>query len=427
MDVIQIEGGHPVTGQVTVEGAKNSALKLMAATIMAPGVTTLTNVPDIADVHVMGKVLKTLGARIEVVDKHTLKIDTSDIDKWETPYSLVAQMRASTAVLGPLISRFGKAIVAMPGGCNIGARKIDMHILGLEALGVAFKVAHGNIHASVPNGLVGETVSLAFASVGATENLMMASVFAKGTTVIDNAAREPEIVDLANLLNEMGARVVGAGTPVIEIHGVKELHPCVHAVVGDRIEAGTFLAIGALTGNPVRVNGFDPKHLGLVLKKYEQMGINIEYGRQWACASRQKPLKAIDIQTLPFPGFPTDMQAQTMTLLSLSEGSCIVTENVFENRFMLASELQRMGADITIEGHHAIVRGVSGLEGAQVKSPDLRGGAALVMAGLVAEGETTVSAIHHIDRGYEGFVEKLVSIGAVARRLSIPDDDIFEG
>ena len=426
MDVIQIEGGHTVTGQVTVEGAKNSALKLMAATIMAPGVTTLTNVPDIADVHVMGKVLKTLGARIEVVDKHTLKIDTADINSWETPYSLVAQMRASTAVLGPLISRFGKAIVAMPGGCNIGARKIDMHILGLEALGVTFKVAHGNIHASAPNGIVGETVSLAFASVGATENLMMASVFAKGTTVIDNAAREPEIVDLANLLNEMGAHIIGAGTPVIEIHGVTELHPCEHAVVGDRIEAGTFLAIGALTGDPIRVNGFDPKHLGLVLKKYEQMGINIEYGSRWACSSRQKPLKAIDIQTLPFPGFPTDMQAQTMTLLALSEGSCIITENVFESRFMLASELQRMGADITIEGHHAIVRGVDGFEGTQVKSPDLRGGAALVMAGLVAEGETTVSAIHHIDRGYEGFVEKLVSLGAHAKRTTVPDEeDLF--
>ena len=397
MDVIKVVGGRSVTGEVTVEGAKNSALKLMAATIMAPGVTTLTNVPNIADVHVMGKVLKTLGARIEVVGLHELKIDTTDITSWETPYSLVAQMRASTAVLGPLISRFGKAVVAMPGGCNIGARKIDMHILGLEALGVEFKVEHGNIHASAPHGITGETVSLAFASVGATENLMMASVFAKGVTVIDNAAREPEIVDLANMLNKMGANIQGAGSPVIEIHGVTELHPVEHEVVGDRIEAGTFLAIGALTGD------------------------------RWARASRQQDLKAIDIQTLPFPGFPTDMQAQTMTLLALAKGTCIITENVFENRFMLASELSRMGADITIEGHHAIVRGVSELEGAQVKSPDLRGGAALVMAGLVAEGETIVSAIHHIDRGYEGFVEKLVTLGADAQRTTIPDDDFIEG
>lgn len=421
MDVIQVEGGYPVTGTVTVEGAKNSALKLMAATLMASGVTTLTNVPNIADVHVMGKVLKNLGAKIEVVDEHVLKIDTTGVDSWETPYDLVVQMRASTAVLGPLLSRFGKAVVAMPGGCNIGARKIDMHILGLEALGVEFKIDHGNIHASTPNGINGETVTLAFASVGATENLMMASVFAKGTTVIDNAAREPEIVDLANMLNEMGAHIKGAGSPVIEIEGVSELHPVTHAVVGDRIEAGTFLAIGGLCGEPVTVRGFDPKHLGLVLKKYEQMGISIERGERECTAWRERSLRPTDIQTLPFPGFPTDMQAQSMCLLAMAEGSCIITENVFESRFMFASELRRMGANIVIEGHHAIVHGVPAFSGTQVKSPDLRGGAALVMAGLVADGLTTVSAIHHIDRGYEGFVEKLCSLGAHAQRVSVPD------
>lgn len=421
MDVIQVEGGYPVTGTVTVEGAKNSALKLMAATLMASGVTTLTNVPNIADVHVMGKVLKNLGAKIEVVDEHVLKIDTTGVDSWETPYDLVVQMRASTAVLGPLLSRFGKAVVAMPGGCNIGARKIDMHILGLEALGVEFKIDHGNIHASTPNGINGETVTLAFASVGATENLMMASVFAKGTTVIDNAAREPEIVDLANMLNEMGAHIKGAGSPVIEIEGVSELHPVTHAVVGDRIEAGTFLAIGGLCGEPVTVRGFDPKHLGLVLKKYEQMGISIERGERECTVWRERPLRPTDIQTLPFPGFPTDMQAQSMCLLAMAEGSCIITENVFESRFMFASELQRMGANIVIEGHHAIVHGVPAFSGTQVKSPDLRGGAALVMAGLVADGLTTVSAIHHIDRGYEGFVEKLCLLGAHAQRVSVPD------
>ena len=423
MDVIRVEGGHSVTGTVRVEGAKNSALKLMAATIMAPGVTTLTNVPNIADVHVMGKVLKNIGARIEVVNEHELKIDTSDVDSWETPYHLVAQMRASTAVLGPLLSRFGRAVVAMPGGCNIGARKIDMHILGLEALGVEFKVDHGNIYASAPNGLVGDTVTLSFASVGATENLMMASVFAKGTTTIDNAAREPEIVDLANLLNEMGAKVRGAGSPVIEVEGVSELHPVTHEVVGDRIEAGTFLAVGALTGEPVRVTGFAPAHLGLVLKKFEQMGATVERGTRECAVWRDRPLMPTDIQTLPFPGFPTDMQAQTMCLLALAKGSCIITENVFENRFMFASELSRMGANIVIEGHHAIVHGVEGFSGAQVRSPDLRGGAALVMAGLVADGVTTVSDIHHIDRGYEGFVEKLASLGAKIERTAVPDED----
>lgn len=419
MDVIQIEGGHPISGEVVVCGAKNSALKLMAATVMAPGKTILTNVPDISDVHIMGKVLKRLGAQITVLGKHELLIDTTNVDKWETPYELVAQMRASTAVLGPLLARFGKAVVAMPGGCNIGARKIDMHILGLEALGVEFDVSHGNIHASAPKGITGASVTLEFASVGATENLMMASVHAQGTTIIDNAAREPEIVDLANILNEMGAHIRGAGTPLIEIEGVAELHPVEHCVVGDRIEAATFLAIGGLTGGPVRVRGFEPVHLGMVLRKFEAMGITIERKEHEVIASREGKLKPVDIQTLPFPGFPTDVQAQAMCVLALADGNCVITENVFENRFMFASEINRMGADITIEGHHAIVHGVPALSGAQVKSPDLRGGAALAMAGLVADGITTISGIHHIDRGYEGFVDKLVGLGAHAQRTSI--------
>ncbi len=369
MDVIKVEGGLPIHGEVTVEGAKNSALKLMAATIMAPGVNTLTNVPNISDVHVMGKVLKRLGATIDVVDEHTLVIDTTNVNNWETPYELVAKMRASTAVMGPLLARFGKAVVAMPGGCNIGARKIDLHILGLEALGVEFEVAHGNIHASAPNGVIGTTVTLEFASVGATENLIMASVHAKGTTVIDNAAREPEIVDLANMLNEMGAKVRGAGTPVIEIEGVCELHPVTHAVVGDRIEAGTFIAAAAMAGGPVRVRGFNPDHLGLVLKKYEAMGVKIEREPDGVIASSEGRLKSVDIQTLPFPGFPTDMQAQTMAMLSLADGQCVITENVFENRFMFAGEIARMGADIRIEGHHAIVRGVERLPEPRLSRP----------------------------------------------------------
>ena len=423
MEVIRVEGGYPITGEVTVEGAKNSALKLMAATILAPGVSTLTNVPNIADVHVMGKVLKELGAKIEVVDEHTLVIDTSAVDRWETPYHLVAQMRASTAVLGPLIGRFGKATVAMPGGCNIGARKIDMHLLGLQSLGVQFDMSHGDICATTPTGLTGTNVTLDFASVGATENLMMAAVRAKGVTTIDNAAREPEIVDLANMLNEMGAKVHGAGSPVIEVEGVDALYPVEHRVVGDRIEAGTFIAMAGICGGPVTVKGFDPIHLGLVLKKYELMGLDIERGDMQCTVSRTSPLRPVDIQTLPFPGFPTDMQAQTMCALALAQGSCIVTENVFENRFMFASELSRMGADIVIEGHHAIVHGVERFSGAQVKAPDLRGGAALVMAGLVADGQTTVSDIYHIDRGYEHFVEKLLALGAHVERADIPDLD----
>lgn len=397
----------------------------MAATLLAPGTTTLTNVPNISDVHVMGKVLKGMGATIEVVDEHTLVIDTSSVDSWEAPYGLVAKMRASTAVMGPLLGRFGRAKIAMPGGCNLGARKIDMHILGLEALGVDFDTDHGYIYANAEHGMTGALVSLEFASVGATENLIMAAVRAEGTTTIDNAAREPEIVDLANMLNEMGAKVTGAGTPVVTIEGVDELHPVTHQVIGDRIEAGTFIVAGALAADEhgLEVTGFNPHHLGMVLKKMELMGVRWERTEDGIRVWRAPHLRPVDIQTLPFPGFPTDMQAQIMILNALSDGVSVITENIFENRFMFASELQRMGANIRIESHHAIIHGVPALSGAQVVSPDLRGGAALVIAGLVAEGMTEVSAIHHIDRGYERFCEKLTSIGAHVERDTIPDPE----
>ena len=423
MDIIRVEGGHAIEGRVEVAGAKNSALKLMAATLLAPGLTTLENVPNISDVHVMGKVLKGLGATIEVVDEHTLAIDTSAVDSWEAPYELVAKMRASTAVMGPLLGRFNKAKIAMPGGCNLGARKIDMHILGLEALGVSFDTDHGYIYADAPDGLTGTAVTLEFASVGATENLIMAAVRAKGTTIIDNAAREPEIVDLANMLNKMGAKISGAGTPVVEVEGVECLHPVVHRVVGDRIEAGTFIVAGALAAGPagVEVAGFNPQHLGMVLKKLELMGVSFERTADGVRVMRAERLRPEDIQTLPFPGFPTDMQAQVMVLSALADGSSVITENIFENRFMFASELVRMGADIRIESHHAIIHGVDALSGAQVVSPDLRGGAALVLAGLVAEGTTEVSAIHHIRRGYERFVDKLCGLGAQVACVTVPD------
>ncbi|MCI7730459.1 UDP-N-acetylglucosamine 1-carboxyvinyltransferase [Enorma burkinafasonensis] len=423
MDIIRVEGGHAIEGRVEVAGAKNSALKLMAATLLAPGLTTLENVPNISDVHVMGKVLKGLGATIEVVDEHTLAIDTSAVDSWEAPYELVAKMRASTAVMGPLLGRFNKAKIAMPGGCNLGARKIDMHILGLEALGVSFDTDHGYIYADAPDGLTGTAVTLEFASVGATENLIMAAVRAKGTTIIDNAAREPEIVDLANMLNKMGAKISGAGTPVVEVEGVESLHPVVHRVVGDRIEAGTFIVAGALAAGPagVEVAGFNPQHLGMVLKKLELMGVSFERTADGVRVMRAEHLRPEDIQTLPFPGFPTDMQAQVMVLSALADGSSVITENIFENRFMFASELVRMGADIRIESHHAIIHGVDALSGAQVVSPDLRGGAALVLAGLVAEGTTEVSAIHHIRRGYERFVDKLCGLGAQVACVTVPD------
>ena len=423
MDIIRVEGGHAIEGRVQVSGAKNSALKLMAATLLAPGKTTLENVPNISDVHDMGKVLKRMGATIEVADEHRLVIDTSAVSSWEAPYDLVAKMRASTAVMGPLLGRFGKAKIAMPGGCNLGARKIDMHILGLEALGVEFDTDHGYIYADASKGLVGNAVTLEFASVGATENLIMAAVKAKGQTVIDNAAREPEIVDLANMLNEMGAKISGAGTPVVTIEGVEELHPVTHRVVGDRIEAGTFIVAGALMAGEkgLEVTGFDPQHLGMVIKKFELMGIDIDRIEGGLRVHRAASIKPVDIQTLPFPGFPTDMQAQAMVLSALAQGDSIITENIFENRFMFASELVRMGAEIRVEAHHALIHGVDGFSGAQVTSPDLRGGAALVVAGLIADGVTEVSAIHHIDRGYERFVDKLQAIGAHVERLSISD------
>lgn len=423
MDIIRVEGGHAIEGSVCVSGAKNSALKLMAATLLAPGKTTLTNVPNISDVHVMGKVLKRMGATIEVVDEHSLVIDTSSVDSWEAPYELVAKMRASTAVMGPLLGRFGRAKIAMPGGCNLGARKIDMHILGLEALGVEFDTDHGYIYADASKGLTGTSVTLEFASVGATENLIMAAVKAKGETVIDNAAREPEIVDLANMLNKMGAKITGAGTPVVTIEGVDELHPVEHCVVGDRIEAGTFLVAGAIMASEqgVEVTGFNPVHLGMVLRKMELMGIRTERTENGMKVYRADRIAPVDIQTLPFPGFPTDMQAQIMVLSALADGTSIITENIFENRFMFASELSRMGANIRVEDHHALIHGVDGFSGAQVVSPDLRGGAALVIAGLIAEGVTEVSAIHHIHRGYERFVEKLTALGACVERVTLPD------
>ncbi len=424
MESIIVCGGPRLTGEVAVEGAKNSALKLMAASLMIPGSTRLTNVPQISDVDVMAEVLVRLGARV-VRSDHELHIDASTLTSHEAPYELVAKMRASTAVLGPLLARLGVARVALPGGCNIGSRKIDMHIHGLETLGVEMELEHGYIAARVPeSGLTGAHVTLDFPSVGATENLLMAAVLARGTTVIENAAREPEIGDLAHFLVAAGARVDGIGTSVVTVEGVERLEPVEHRVIGDRIEAGTFLVAGALTGGPVTVTGFGSSHLDIVLRKLADMGCDLEVGEDRVTVRRDGPLRAVDIQTLPYPGFPTDMQAQFMALLAIADGGAIITENVFENRFMFAGELARMGADIRIEGHHALVKGVKALSGAPVRSTDLRGGAALVLAGLVAQGETVVGDIEHIDRGYERFVEKLSSLGAsVSRRANVSDFD----
>jgi UDP-N-acetylglucosamine 1-carboxyvinyltransferase len=410
MDTIVVTGGRPITGEVRVGGAKNSALKLMAAAMLAPGVSRLRNVPQIADVMTMADVLGGLGVSVTRED-HELVVDATEITSHEAPYEMVAKMRASVIVLGPLVARLGEARVALPGGCNIGSRKVDMHISGLEALGAEVTVGHGYIDARAER-LRGRTVALDFPSVGATENLLMAAVMAEGTTTIENAAREPEICDLASMLVDMGARIEGAGTPVMSITGVDELHPVTHTVVGDRIEAGTYLTAGALGGGPVTVTGFDPGHAEMVLAKLAQCGASVERLENGARVTLEGRPRPVDCVTLPYPGFPTDLQAPYLTLMSLADGASVVTENVFENRFMFADELSRMGADVRIDGHHALVKGVAQLSGAPVRCPDLRGGAALVLAGLVADGETVVSDVYHIERGYEDFVGRLKGLGA---------------
>ncbi|MDO5329295.1 MAG: UDP-N-acetylglucosamine 1-carboxyvinyltransferase [Coriobacteriia bacterium] len=421
-DIIVIEGNQKLSGTVRVSGAKNSALKLIAASILSHDICKIDNVPQISDIAIMCKVLISLGAKITTEEK-ALTIDTTDIDSFEASYFLVSQMRASIAVLGPLIARFGHAKVAMPGGCQIGARKIDMHLMGLQKMGVNFENDHGYLNATTPNGLKGANISLEFASVGATENILMAAVAAEGKTVINNAAREPEIVDLCNMLNEMGACVSGGGSPIIEIEGknIEDFHGCNHTTIGDRIEAGTFLVGGALTGGPLTVEGINPNYLRTAIMKMRNMGINVESTDDTITVSRDtsKLLKPIEIQTLPHPGFPTDLQAQFMLLACYAEGTSIITENVFENRFMFAAEIMRMGADITLEEHHAIVNGPSMLQGAPVSSTDLRAGASLALAGIMAKGQTLITKVSHIDRGYEYFTEKLTSLGADAKRLSM--------
>lgn len=413
MEYIRVKGNGPLRGEIRVEGAKNSALKLMAASLLIPEAVHLTNVPLIADVEVMEELLSALGVKVSHPADHEIILDATEVSSLKAPYEIVSKMRASTAVLGPLTARFKRASVAMPGGCNIGSRKIDMHLSGLESLGARVGFSHGFIEVEVEGEMLqGAEVTLDMPSVGATENLIMASVLAKGKTVINNAAREPEIADLIDFLVKAGAKIEGRGRSRIEIEGVERLFGLEHRVVGDRIEAGTYIVAAAMAGGPLRVRGFEPEHLEIVLQKLVSAGIEIERHEDGVTVDRSGEVLPVDIQTLPYPGFPTDMQAQFMALMTVATGASMVSENVFENRFMFADEIGRMGAEIRIEGHHAFVRGEAQLSGAPVKCTDLRGGAALVIAGLVAEGETTLSDIYHIDRGYENFVEKLLSVGA---------------
>jgi UDP-N-acetylglucosamine 1-carboxyvinyltransferase len=414
MDRLLVTGGTPLDGTVEIAGAKNSALKLMAAAVLADGRFALRNVPRIQDCITMVEVLEHLGVGTAWKDEE-LVLDTSDVRPAETPYELVSRMRASILVLGPLLARFGTARVAMPGGCNIGSRAIDLHIKGLEKMGAAFRSEHGFLVGET-SGLRGAIVNLDFPSVGATENVLMAAVAARGTTVIENAAREPELVDLAEFLVEMGARVEGVGTPTIEIEGVESFGAVDHAVIPDRVEAGTYAIAICATGGRVVLSGARADHMDLVLAKLADAGADVLATGDGIAVSMGSRARCVDLVTLPYPGFPTDLQPQMMALLASAEGTSIVTENVFESRFMFVDELNRMGADIRTEGHHAVIRGVERLSAAPVRALDIRAGAAMVIAALGADGVTEIEDLYHVDRGYQDLEAKLLGLGAQVRR-----------
>ena len=410
MRIYRVNGPTPLRGDVEISGAKNSALKLMAASLMVPGTTVLDRVPRIRDVYLMSNVLERLGASVQM-DGSRLSIDTTEEPREETPYELVTKMRASIQVLGPLLVRLGRARVAMPGGDAIGSRPIDLHLQGLERMGAKFSSEHGYVEGRADH-LRGASILLEFPSVGATEAIMMAAVLADGTTQIENAAREPEIQDLASYLVRCGAQIDGAGTPTVTIDGVDELKAVEHEIIADRIEAGTFAIGAAASQGDVRLRNLDPVHLRLPLQKLEEAGAEIEVGdREVRVRMSGKP-RSIDLVTLPYPGFPTDLQPPMMVLLSQATGSSILTENVFEARFLFVDELNRMGSHIRVEGHHAVIRGQERLSGAPVRAPDIRAGAALVLGGICADGRTDVYDDGHIERGYESFETKLRGLGA---------------
>lgn len=426
MEVIRVvgdPGGPGLRGEVTVPGAKNSALKLMAAALLAPGTTVLHDVPDILDVAIMAELLRRLGCTVDhTVDGHHVAIAVPEEVGHRADYELVRAMRASICVLGPLLARVGEADVALPGGDAIGSRGLDLHAEGLRALGAEVEVAHGYLLARAPRGLEGTTVPLAFPSVGATENLLMAAVLASGTTVLDNVAREPEIVDLAQMLVAMGARVHGAGTSTMTVEGVARLHPVEHRVVPDRIVAGTWLYAGAVTGGDVHVRGARAAHLTMVVDKLEAAGATVlDTGEGLQVLGPAAPARAsaVDVATLPYPGFPTDLQPCALVLGCVADGSAVVTENLFEARFRFVHEVARLGADVRVEGHHVLVRGRPLLSGAPVQASDIRAGAGLVLAGLVAEGVTEVSGVSHVDRGYQAFVPQLAALGADVQRVEV--------
>lgn len=417
MDKLKIVGGNPLNGEVTISGAKNAVLPILAATLLVPGVTVINNVPHLRDVNTLIRVLNAMGAKAAFTDAHQVTVDASELTDLVAPYELVRTMRASVLVLGPLLARFGEAKVSLPGGCAIGARPVDQHIKGMEALGAQVEICDGYILAKA-SALRGTNFVMDMVTVTGTENILMAAVLAKGTTVLQNCAREPEVSDLARCLNAMGAKISGIGTAVLTIEGVDALHSCEYSTLPDRIETGTHLIAAAVTGGDIVARNTSPLLLEAVLEKLEASGCTIQRGEDYielSCAPGA--LHAVSVRTAPFPAFPTDMQAQFMALNCVAEGSASLVETIFENRFMHVPELARMGADIFIEGHNATTQGVKKLHGAQVMATDLRASASLVIAALAAEGETLIDRIYHLDRGYESIERKLTALGANIERI----------
>ncbi|MBC8007673.1 MAG: UDP-N-acetylglucosamine 1-carboxyvinyltransferase [Prolixibacteraceae bacterium] len=415
MDKLVIQGGVPLTGEVRISGAKNAALPILCAALLTPGMLRLQNVPHLRDVTTMLTLLAQMGVEVSLDEKLGVGLTAAKVHNLSAPYELVKTMRASILVLGPMIARFGEARVSLPGGCAIGQRPVDLHIKGLQAMGAHIDIEQGYIHARAGR-LKGTHIVLDLVTVTGTENLMMAAVLADGVTVLENAAREPEVIDLAECLNAMGARVKGAGRDVITIEGVRELHGATHRVMPDRIEIGTFLCAAAATGGEIKLKGTRSNILDAVIGKLQEAGAHVEQGDDWIRLSTNGGLKAVSLRTSPYPAFPTDMQAQFMALNSVAEGTAVVTETIFENRFMHVQELRRLGANIEVEGNTAIVHGVNVLQGANVMATDLRASASLVLAGLVARGETLVDRVYHLDRGYECIEEKLSQLGARIKR-----------
>ena len=422
MDKLIVRGGNRLVGTVKTSGAKNAVLPIIAASILGETPSRLDEIPKLEDVRTICGVLKYLGVKIDNSKDHELTLDTSNISAYEAPYELVRTMRASFVVLGPLLARKGHARISQPGGCAIGSRPIDLHLKGFEALGAKISQDHGFVEAYAPNGLKGADIYLDFPSVGATENIMMAACLADGTTTLENPAEEPEIVDLANYLNQMGAKIRGAGTDVIRIEGVKQMHGAEHIAIPDRIEAGTYMIAAAMTHGDVIIENVLAEHQKPLLAKLREAGVLIEEDIDRIHVACPGELKGMNVKTLPYPGFPTDMQAQIMAMMTICQGRSTVMETVFENRFMHVIELNRMGANITTTGARgAIIEGPANLTGCEVSATDLRAGAAMILAGLVAEGQTTVGNLHHIDRGYEDIVGKLQGLGADIQRISVKD------